>query len=1215
MIEAIAQSSTNGCGGVLGASEDTQILIYESNDGSCNSLSFFDCNEDGPSAAGTNYPAGDSFNLTAGTTYYLIVDEYYFNGLETGTFCIEVTFEDTCPSNSGCTNVCASNYDPSAVVDDGSCIYPSCDDGCALTIDSYDNVNCQCVNTTPNPDDGCDLTTDVFDLTACAIFNNPPNVNDGCALTTDSFDAVNCQIVNTPPSCDDGCALTVDSFDAANCQCVNTAPNPDDGCALTTDSYDPSSCSIINAPPNPDDGCALTSDSFDAVNCQIVNTPPSCDDGCALTVDSFDAANCQCVNTAPNPDDGCALTTDAFDAVNCQIVNTPPSVDDACALTVDSFDAVNCQVVNTPPNCADACPLTTDSFNFATCTCENTPPSVDDGCDLTNDSFNFVACQILNIPPNPDDGCALTSDSFDAANCLIVNTPPNVDDGCALTSDSFDAANCLIVNTPPNPDDGCFLTTDSFDAINCQIINTPPNVDDACALTSDSFDAANCVIVNTPPSCDDGDPTTTDSFNAVDCQCVNTTIPVFGCTDPCATNYDASANTDDGNCTYPTCDDACPLTIDSYDAINCQCINMAPNPDDGCPLTLDFFEPATCEIINEPPLVDDACALTADSFDAVNCVVVNTPPNVDDGCALTTDSFDASTCQIVNTPPSCDDGNPNTSDSFDVVNCQCLNVDNCSYGCIDPTACNYDSSATCDDGNCEYTSCAPGAISSTIYVDANGNGIQDAGEPPLVGATVVIVGAGPDGIMGTADDINYGMFTDAAGNFTQGGLEPGTYNIYIALPSGFNFVNGTSTDEFNTNVLANNTSYIGVGGFIPVLEVAAGCQLAIPLAQGWDMISSYCIPVNDSMEVIFEDIASNTIQVKNLVDFYIPQLNVNTFESGGHRGWKIEEGYQVKSVNAATLVMEGSEEVDVNADQVPLDAGWNIIAYWLQGNAMPVDVLNLIANDVIQIKDLGAFYIPAITTGNLVMSETRGYQIKMSNVNTLQYDPAHAFRPAPEDVVEEVSPSHFVRNGMPHPNNAIVVVMEPEAGIVNYGDEVGVFNPEGLLVGSSVYQGGHIGVMIYGDDMTEEGIDGMAAGESLVLKVWDKLAQEERVLDVTFTEGPAYYEKDALSIGELKSVNTGIGELDVNTSVHAVPNPATSEVVFNIELDSRKEDVSIQIYNLEGKLLSELRQDKALNAGKYQMKYDVSNLPNGVYMYQLIGDGKIMAIERLTVAR
>ncbi len=104
---------------------------------------------------------------------------------------------------TGCTDPCAINYDSTASEDDGSCTYPDCDDGCLLTVDTFDSDSCACVNSTPL-------------------------VNDFCDLTVDSFDPITCTITNIA-DCDDGNACTEDSFDVGACACIN-APLAECGC-------------------------------------------------------------------------------------------------------------------------------------------------------------------------------------------------------------------------------------------------------------------------------------------------------------------------------------------------------------------------------------------------------------------------------------------------------------------------------------------------------------------------------------------------------------------------------------------------------------------------------------------------------------------------------------------------------------------------------------------------------------------------------------------------------------------------------------------------------------------------------------------------------------------------------------------------------------------------------------------------------------------------
>ena len=42
-------------------------------------------------------------------------------------------------------------------------------------------------------------------------------------------------------------------------------------------------------------------------------------------------------------------------------------------------------------------------------------------------------------------------------------------------------------------------------------------------------------------------------------------LPIFGCTDPSASNYDSSANTDDGSCTYVSSSTLVGLVLETVD--------------------------------------------------------------------------------------------------------------------------------------------------------------------------------------------------------------------------------------------------------------------------------------------------------------------------------------------------------------------------------------------------------------------------------------------------------------------------------------------------------------------------------------------------------------------------------------------------------------------------------------------------------------------------
>ena len=73
-----------------------------------------------------------------------------------------------------------------------------------------------------------------------------------------------------------------------------------------------------------------------------------------------------------------------------------------------------------------------------------------------------------------------------------------------------------------------------------------------------------------------------------------------------------------------------------------------------------------------------------------------------------------------------------------------------------------------------------GRIGDRVWTDANGNGIQDAGEPGLAGVTVNVRRATDNTVAGTTT-------TNASGLWSVSGLPPGDYYVEFVPPSGYSF--------------------------------------------------------------------------------------------------------------------------------------------------------------------------------------------------------------------------------------------------------------------------------------------------------------------------------------------------------------------------------------------------------------------------------------------
>jgi hypothetical protein len=173
---------------------------------------------------------------------------------------------------------------------------------------------------------------------------------------------------------------------------------------------------------------------------------------------------------------------------------------------------------------------------------------------------------------------------------------------------------------------------------------------EACNYNPDAaIEDFSCLFPGDP--CDDGDPNTMGEIYDSMCGC---SMPVAGCMVSTACNYNMDANVDDGSCYFQgePCDDGDPNTTGEIWDSNCECSATAIG---GC------MNIAAC------------------NYDAV--------ATVDNG-----------TCAFPSDP--CDDGDPNTTGEIYDADCICSAT--AVAGCMDATACNYNSAATVEDGSCYF---------------------------------------------------------------------------------------------------------------------------------------------------------------------------------------------------------------------------------------------------------------------------------------------------------------------------------------------------------------------------------------------------------------------------------------------------------------------------------------------------------------------------------
>ena len=221
---------------------------------------------------------------------------------------------------------------------------------------------------------------------------------------------------------------------------------------------------------------------------------------------------------------------------------------------------------------------------------------------------------------------------------------------------------------------------------------------------------------------------------------LNTNLVYLGCTDPFADNYDPAAEIEDGSCTYtlPPANDLCA---------NAQPLICGETVDGTTSLSTSANAPTACAGANDAGVwytfVGDgqlhtistcgsaidtriAVATAADCNGPFTCVISEEDDGTNEGCGFF-DADDASvtfisdigvTYYVYISAGSVDTNGDFVDDLFDGPFQLTFECEPVVEGCTNDCACNYNSAANVDDASCEFTSCSgcgPGTV--TIVMD------------------------------------------------------------------------------------------------------------------------------------------------------------------------------------------------------------------------------------------------------------------------------------------------------------------------------------------------------------------------------------------------------------------------------------------------------------------------------------------------------------------
>ena len=119
-------------------------------------------------------------------------------------------------------------------------------------------------------------------------------------------------------------------------------------------------------------------------------------------------------------------------------------------------------------------------------------------------------------------------------------------------------------------------------------------------------------------------------------------------------------------------------------------------------------------------------------------------------------------------------------------------------------------------------------IGNLVFDDCNNNGVYDAGDSGLAGATIQLFRSGADNAVNTADDSQVGssLTTTSSGAYSFNSLPPGSYFIKVTPPATHGKSGGSSMNADNRIDNDNNgvQSAISAPVFSPIINLADGAE-------------------------------------------------------------------------------------------------------------------------------------------------------------------------------------------------------------------------------------------------------------------------------------------------------------------------------------------------------------------------------------------------------
>ena len=388
---------------------------------------------------------------------------------------------------------------------------------------------------------------------------------------------------------------------------------------------------------------------------------------------------------------------------------------------------------------------------------------------------------------------------------------------------------------------------------------------------------------------------------------------------------------------------------------------------------------------------------------------------------------------------------------------------------------------------------------------------------------------------------------------------------------------------------------------------------SIELEKGWNIFSSYVVPVDTSMDAIQSMLSSDKLL------FEVEDELGNTYEKSAN-DWinnigeiHKTEGYKIRVKASSTLKITGSP---VNLPlNIELYNGWNLISFPYAGTVDAMEVIQPLIDDGVLVKvqdEKGnsiEYWGASVGWINGIgdFNAGEGYLIQVNTncgLPILSEYQKSAAKQLTNDSKTEYFGVKFEGNGNGHMNINIVGLNEFD---IQLGDEIAAF--DGITcVGAVRITSSNIDnnvVSLSASVSDKDVLNGFSEGDPITLLIWHTNTDEVVQFAPEIIEGSLLFEaQSSVFVGNVQQSTTVINEFE-SVKVDMFPNPANTNVTIRLSLLPERK-TKIELVNMTGKTILH-REVQAT-----EEVFDVQSQSEGIYLVKILS-GDNLVVKKLII--